>query len=88
MRQRASRKSCIDAASGRDWAALRAPAIGYRGILNIHRERSKIEIENGKPELSVYITKDGSKYLEVIVDPQRLPQPRHFAVSSAPHVGS
>ena len=28
----------------------------------------KFEIENGKPQLSVYIVKDGSKYSEVIVD--------------------
>ena len=29
---------------------------------------AKFEIENGKPQLSVYIVKDGSKYSEVIVD--------------------
>ena len=29
---------------------------------------AKFEIENGKPQLSVYIVKDGSKYNEVIVD--------------------
>jgi hypothetical protein len=28
----------------------------------------KFEIENGKPQLSVYTVKDGSKYFEVIVD--------------------
>jgi hypothetical protein len=28
----------------------------------------KFEIENGRPQLSVYIVKDGSKYSEVIVD--------------------
>jgi hypothetical protein len=28
----------------------------------------KFEIENGKPQLSVYIVKDGTKYSEVIVD--------------------
>jgi hypothetical protein len=28
----------------------------------------KFEIENGKPQLSVYTIKDGSKYFEVIVD--------------------
>jgi hypothetical protein len=28
----------------------------------------KFEIENGKPQLSIYIVKDGSKYSEVIVD--------------------
>ena len=28
----------------------------------------KFEIDNGKPQLSVYIVKDGSKYFEVIVD--------------------
>jgi len=29
---------------------------------------AKFEIENGKPQLSIYIVKDGSKYSEVIVD--------------------
>jgi len=29
---------------------------------------AKFEIENGKPQLSVYTIKDGSKYFEVIVD--------------------
>jgi hypothetical protein len=29
---------------------------------------AKFEIENGKPQLSVYTVKDGSKYSEVIVD--------------------
>jgi hypothetical protein len=29
---------------------------------------AKFEIENGKPQLSVYTVKDGSKYFEVIVD--------------------
>ena len=29
---------------------------------------AKFEIENGKPQLSVYIVKDGNKYSEVIVD--------------------
>ena len=29
---------------------------------------AKFEIENGKPQLSVYIIKDGSNYSEVIVD--------------------
>jgi len=29
---------------------------------------AKFEIENGKPQLSVYTIKDGSKYVEVIVD--------------------
>jgi hypothetical protein len=29
---------------------------------------AKFEIENGKPQLSVYTVKDGTKYLEVIVD--------------------
>jgi hypothetical protein len=29
---------------------------------------AKFEIENGKPQLSVYTIKDGSKYYEVIVD--------------------
>jgi hypothetical protein len=29
---------------------------------------AKFEIENGKPQLSVYVVKDGSKYSEVIVD--------------------
>src|SRR4029077_14642627 len=29
---------------------------------------AKFEIENGKPRLSVYTIKDGSKYFEVIVD--------------------
>ena len=29
---------------------------------------AKFEIENGKPQLSVYIVKDGSNYSEVIVD--------------------
>lgn len=29
---------------------------------------AKFEIDNGKPQLSVYIVKDGSKYSEVIVD--------------------
>ena len=29
---------------------------------------AKFEIENGKPQLAVYIVKDGSKYSEVIVD--------------------
>src|ERR1700720_3544194 len=29
---------------------------------------AKFEIENGKPQLSVYIVKEGSKYSEVIVD--------------------
>jgi hypothetical protein len=29
---------------------------------------AKFEIENGKPQLSVYTVKDGSKYYEVIVD--------------------
>jgi hypothetical protein len=29
---------------------------------------AKFEIENGKPQLSVYIVKDGSKYSEVIVN--------------------
>jgi hypothetical protein len=29
---------------------------------------AKFEIENGKPQLSVYTLKDGSKYFEVIVD--------------------
>jgi hypothetical protein len=29
---------------------------------------AKFEIENGKPQLSVYIVKDGSKYSDVIVD--------------------
>jgi hypothetical protein len=29
---------------------------------------AKFEIENGKPQLSIYTVKDGSKYLEVIVD--------------------
>jgi hypothetical protein len=29
---------------------------------------AKFEIENGKPQLSVYIVKDGSKYIEMIVD--------------------
>jgi hypothetical protein len=29
---------------------------------------AKFEIENGKPQLSVYIVKEGSKYFEVIVD--------------------
>ena len=28
----------------------------------------KFEIENGKPQLSIYTVKDGSKYFEVIVD--------------------
>ena len=29
---------------------------------------AKFEIENGKPQLSIYTVKDGSKYFEVIVD--------------------
>jgi hypothetical protein len=29
---------------------------------------AKFEVENGKPQLSVYTIKDGSKYFEVIVD--------------------
>jgi hypothetical protein len=29
---------------------------------------AKFEIENGKPQLSIYTIKDGSKYFEVIVD--------------------
>src|SRR6266850_1311607 len=29
---------------------------------------AKFEIENGKPQLSIYIVKDGTKYSEVIVD--------------------
>jgi hypothetical protein len=29
---------------------------------------AKFEIENGKPQLSVYTIKDGSKYFEVIID--------------------
>jgi hypothetical protein len=29
---------------------------------------AKLEIENGKPQLSIYTVKDGSKYFEVIVD--------------------
>src|ERR1700722_11552309 len=29
---------------------------------------AKFEIENGKPQLSVYTVKDGTKYSEVIVD--------------------
>src|SRR5207302_10865635 len=29
---------------------------------------AKFEIENGKPQLSIYIVKDGSKYSEVIID--------------------
>jgi hypothetical protein len=29
---------------------------------------AKFEIENGKPQLSVYTVKDGSKYFEVIID--------------------
>jgi hypothetical protein len=29
---------------------------------------AKFEIENGKPQLSVYVVKDGNKYSEVVVD--------------------
>ena len=29
---------------------------------------AKFEVENGKPQLSIYTVKDGSKYFEVIVD--------------------
>src|SRR5262245_33763317 len=29
---------------------------------------AKFEIENGKPQLSIYIVKDGNKYSEVIID--------------------
>src|SRR6267142_4533282 len=29
---------------------------------------AKFEIENGKPQLSIYTVKDGSKYFELIVD--------------------
>jgi hypothetical protein len=52
--------------------SLRRQSAAGAGLDGEQEERqagsAKFEIENGKPQLSVYIVKDGSKYSEVIVD--------------------
>jgi hypothetical protein len=65
------------AMSDKDKAEL-APAVGgakvtlEQGLATSKKNgkpiSAKFEIENGKPQLSVYTIKDGSKYFEVIVD--------------------
>lgn len=67
----------VAAMSDKDKAEL-APAVSgakvtlEQGLLASKKNgkpiSGKFEIENGKPQLSVYTIKDGNKYIEVIVD--------------------
>ena len=67
----------VAAMSDKEKAELAPVVAGAKGTLeqgqltskkNGKPVSAKFEIENGKPQLSVYTVKDGSKYFEVIVD--------------------
>src|SRR6266446_8957300 len=68
----------VDAAMNEKEKADLAPVISggkvtlEQGLLTSKKNgkpiSAKFEIENGKPQLSIYTVKDGSKYFEVIVD--------------------